>query len=197
MKSLYGSITRSGVNSLSYVTFAMVYLQRSYAGGILCLSVARPIAERAGPRTSRSAGLSRRYTSTASARFPGRGRAHYEGSAGESEIPPLRAVQRWHVPVPSSRPGLQRYSRPLLPDERAIQTRLPPESASPPEPSRDLESTTASAGPRAGQACPPGRPVSPYRPVQMRGPCRRPRRPTLLQPALKQSVSYGASFKYA
>ena len=36
MKSLYGSITRSAVSCLSYVTFAMVvYLQRRYAGGIL------------------------------------------------------------------------------------------------------------------------------------------------------------------
>src|SRR5262245_62170258 len=157
---------------------------------------AHPItSEPVGPRTSRSAGLSRRYKSTASARFPGRGRAHYEGFAAGSEIHPLGAIQRWHVPVPSSRPGLRRYSRPLLPDERAIRTRLPPESASPPAPSRDLESTTAGAGPRPEQACPPGRPVSPYRPVQMQRPCRRPRRPTLqLQPARKKFVSYGASF---
>src|SRR5262245_40347148 len=44
MKSLYGSITRSAVNCLSYVTFAIVYLQRSYASGILCLSVARALS---------------------------------------------------------------------------------------------------------------------------------------------------------
>lgn len=41
-----------------------------------------PTSERVGPRTSRSAGLSRRYMWTASARFPGRDLAHYAGSAG-------------------------------------------------------------------------------------------------------------------
>ena len=44
----------------------------------LVCNAARPIAERVGPRTSQWAGLSRRYKSTASSRFPGRGRAHYE-----------------------------------------------------------------------------------------------------------------------
>ena len=41
----------------------------------------RPTSERVGLRTSRAAGLSRRYTSRACARFPGRGRAHCEESA--------------------------------------------------------------------------------------------------------------------
>src|SRR3981189_2715397 len=43
---------------------------------------ARPISERIAPRRSRAAGPSRRYRSTASGRFPGRGRGHYEASAG-------------------------------------------------------------------------------------------------------------------
>ena len=47
---LAGTIT-SAVICLSYITTATVYLQRSYVGGILCLSVAQPISERVGPRT--------------------------------------------------------------------------------------------------------------------------------------------------
>src|SRR5688572_11911066 len=164
---------------------------------IVCLSLARSISEPVGPRTSRSAGLSRRYTSTASYRFPGRGRARYEECAAGSGIHLLGPVLRWHVPVPSSRPGHLVCSRPGLLDERAIRPRLPPESTSPPAPSHDLESTTASVGPRAAQACPPGRPVFPYWPVQMRGACTRPLRLALqAQAARKRSVSYGASFKY-
>src|SRR5262249_54423662 len=38
MKSLYGSITRSAVSLLSNATFAMISLQHSYVGGVLCLS---------------------------------------------------------------------------------------------------------------------------------------------------------------
>src|SRR5688572_11780618 len=66
-----------------------------------------PTSERVASRTSRSAGLSRLYKSTASSRFPGRCRAHYEASAEESGIHLPRSVLQWHVPVPSSRPGLR------------------------------------------------------------------------------------------
>src|SRR5918999_291639 len=170
----------------------------SYRTSMEGTSVTRSISEQVGPRTSRSAGLSRRYKSTASARFPGRGRARYEECAEGSGTHPRGSVPRWHLPVPSSRPGLQRCSRPLLLDECAIRTRLRPESKSPPAPSRDLEPITSSVGPRAVQACPPSRPLSAYRPVRIRGLCRRPHRPTRsLQPAQKESVSYGVSFKYA
>jgi hypothetical protein len=120
----------------------------------------RPTSERVGPRTSRSAGLSRRYRWTASARFPGRGRAHYEGSAGDEESIPC--VQYYgdtslyhHLDLVGDDVA-DLFSWMNVPsglDSRRNQ-RLHLHQ------SRDLESITASAGPPAEKACPPGRPVT-------------------------------------
>src|SRR5262245_48175384 len=64
---------------------------RVYRWPMSLVERARPTSQRVAPRKSRSADLSRRYKLTASARFPGRCRAYYVGSAGDQE--PIPRIQ--------------------------------------------------------------------------------------------------------